>query len=91
MPHPTAEPVSFSIMSPVAMTKNENNESIFEDDNSAWMCDFDVGSIKEKIENIIALSKDEVAQVGVNGQKRLLDIRNYKRIADDLAHQLNII
>ena len=24
MPHPTAEPVSFSIMSPVAMTKNEN-------------------------------------------------------------------
>ena len=76
---------------PCLMTKNENNESIFEDDNSAWMCDFSTDLIKEKIEKIIALSKDEVAQVGVNGQKRLLDIRNYKRIADDLAHQLNII
>lgn len=76
---------------PCLMTKNENNESIFEDDNSAWMCDFDANSIKDKIEKIISLSKEEVSQVGVNGQKRLLDIRNYKRIADDLAHQLNIM
>ena len=76
---------------PCLMTKNDNNQSIFEDNNSAWMCEFDTNSIKEKIEDIISLSKDEVAQVGVNGQKRLLDIRNYERIANDLAHQLNII
>lgn len=76
---------------PCLMTKNENNESIFEDDNSAWMCNFDSNSIKDKIEKIISLSKDEVTQVGVNGQKRLLDIRNYERIANDLAHQLNIM
>lgn len=76
---------------PCLMTKNENNESIFKDDESAWMSDFDKDSIKAKIEKIISLSKDEVAQVGVNGQKRLLDIRNYERIANDLAHQLNIM
>ena len=76
---------------PCLMTKNENNESIFEDDVSAWMSDFDTSSIKQKIEKIISLSKDEVAEVGENGQKRLLAIRNYERIANDLAHQLNII
>jgi len=76
---------------PCLMTKNENNESIFNDNDSAWLCDFTTDSIKEKIEHIINLSKDEVAQVGVNGQKRLLDIRNYERIANDLAHQLDIL
>ena len=81
----------YSSSVPCLMTKNNNNESIFEDDNSAWMSDFNTDSIKEKIEKIILLSKEEVAQVGVNGQKRLLDIRNYERIANDLAHQLNII
>ncbi len=39
------------------MTKNENNESIFEDDVSAWMSDFDKNSIKEKIEKIISFIK----------------------------------
>ena len=43
------------------------------------------------IEYIINLSKEEVATVGVNGQKRLLSVRNYERIAADLAHQLNIL
>jgi len=76
---------------PCIMTKNENNESIFEDDNSAWLCDFNTDSIKNKIEKIISLSKEEVAQVGVNGQNRLLDIRNNERIANDLAHQLDIM
>ena len=53
--------------------------------------DEDEDSIKEKLEYIINLSKDEVATVGVNGQKRLLSVRNYERIAADLAHQLNIL
>ncbi|MGB5867280.1 MAG: glycosyltransferase [Arcobacteraceae bacterium] len=81
----------YSSAVPCLMTKNENNESIFEDNTSAWMCEFDKNSIKDKIEEIIALSKDEVAEVGIKGQNKLLDIRNYKRIADDLAHQLNIL
>lgn len=76
---------------PCLMTQNENNSSIFEDEKSAWLCEFKKNSIKDKIEEIIACSKDEVAQVGEKGQKRLLDIRNFKRIADDLAHQLEIL
>jgi glycosyltransferase involved in cell wall biosynthesis len=76
---------------PCLMTQNENNNSIFEDEKSAWLCEFKKNSIKDKIEEIIALSKNEVAQVGEKGQKRLLDIRNFKRIADDLAHQLEIL
>ncbi|MDC0932543.1 glycosyltransferase [Arcobacteraceae bacterium] len=76
---------------PCLMTKNDNNESIFEDDTSAWLCKFNVESIKEKVEKIIGLTKDEVSQVGLNGQNRLLDIRNNERIANDLAHQLDIM
>ena len=81
----------YSSAVPCLMTDNENNTSIFEDNNSAWMCDFTKDTLKNKLEEIINLSKDEVAKVGINGQKRLLDVRNYKRIADDLAHQLNVL
>ena len=81
----------YSSAVPCIMSNNENNSSIFEDNESAWFCDFTEDSIKEKLEYIINLSKDEVANVGVNGQKRLLSVRNYERIAADLAHQLNIL
>ncbi len=81
----------YSSAVPCIMSKNENNESIFEDNKTAWLCDFDKESIKTKLNEIINLSKDEVAKVGVDGQHRLLDIRNYERIANDLAHQLNIL
>ena len=81
----------YSSAVPCIMSNNENNASIFEDNISAWFCDFNENSIKEKLEYIISLSKDEVALVGTNGQKRLLAVRNYERIAADLAHQLNIL
>lgn len=81
----------YSSAVPCMMTHNENNSSIFEDNYSGWLCEFDKDSIRCKIEHIINLSKDEVTEIGVNGQNRLLDIRNYERIADDLAHQLNIL
>lgn len=76
---------------PCIMTNNANNNTLFTDDYDAWFCKFSVVSIKEKIESIINLSKDDVTRVGIRGQERLLEIRNYKRIADDLAHQLNIL
>ena len=81
----------YSSAVPCIMSKNENNESIFDDNKTAWLCDFDKDSIKSKLNEIISLSKDDVANVGINGQNRLLDIRNYERIANDLAHQLNIM
>jgi glycosyltransferase involved in cell wall biosynthesis len=81
----------YSSAVPCIMSNNENNASIFEDNNSAWFSDFTEESIREKIQQIIKLSKDDVALVGLNGQKRLLAVRNYERIAADLAHQLNIL
>ena len=76
---------------PCIMTNNANNSEIFEEDKDAWFCEFSKKAIKEKLEYILDLPKDEVAQVGLNGQERLLAVRNYKRIAADLAHQLNIL
>lgn len=76
---------------PCLMSNNANNRSIFDDNSSAWFCDFTEESIREKLQHIITLSKDEIAQVGIAGQKRLLVVRNYERIAADLAHQLNIL
>lgn len=81
----------YSSAVPCIMTNNASNNTIFTDDKEAWFCKFNKDSIKEKVEQIIELSKEEVALVGVKGQGRLLDVRNYKRIADDLAHQLNIL
>lgn len=81
----------YSSAIPCIMTDNENNTSIFEDNISAWFTNFEVDSIRKKLEYIISLSKDDVAKVGINGQNRLLAVRNYERIAADLAHQLNIL
>lgn len=81
----------YSSAIPCIMTDNENNNSIFEDNISAWFTNFDEDSIRKKLEYIISLSKEDVAKVGINGQNRLLAVRNYERIAADLAHQLNIL
>ena len=76
---------------PCIMTNNANNNTLFTDNHDAWFCKFTKDSIKEKIEYITSLSKEDVTLVGRRGQERLLDIRNYKRIADELAHQLDIL
>ena len=81
----------YSSAVPCFMSNNENNTSIFEDNISAWFTDFNEESIRNKLEYIISLSKDEIREVGINGQKRLLAVRNYERIAADLAHQLDIL
>lgn len=81
----------YSSAVPCIMSDNENNASIFEDNISAWFTNFDKKSIQEKLEYIISLSKNDVTKVGKKGQERLLAVRNYERIAADLAHQLNIL
>ncbi len=73
---------------PCIMTNNANNNILFTDDFDAWFCKFDKESIKKKLEYIISLSKDDIAQVGIRGQQRLLEIRNYKKIAANLAETL---
>jgi glycosyltransferase involved in cell wall biosynthesis len=81
----------YSSAVPCIMSDNENNASIFEDNISAWFTTFDKESIQKKLEYIISLSKNDVTKVGKKGQERLLAVRNYERIAADLAHQLNIL
>lgn len=81
----------YSSAVPCIMTNNANNNTLFTDDNDAWFCKFDKSSIQAKVEYIISLSKDEVAQVGVKGQERLLEIRNYKIIAGRLAETLELL
>ncbi len=81
----------YSSAVPCIMTNNANNNTIFTDDFDAWFCKFDKNSIKNKIEYIIALSKDDVTKVGVRGQERLLEIRNYKKIAGSLAETLELL
>jgi glycosyltransferase involved in cell wall biosynthesis len=79
----------YSSAVPCIMTNNANNNTIFTDDHDAWFCKFTKESIQEKLEYIISLSKEEVAQVGVKGQQRLLEIRNYKYLAKKLANTLD--
>ena len=81
----------YSSAVPCITSDNANNASIFGDNTSAWFTKFDKDSIQKKLEYIISLSKDEIREVGINGQKRLLAVRNYERIAADLAHQLDIL
>ncbi len=81
----------YSSAVPCIMTNNANNNTLFTDDFDAWFCTFDKASIQAKIEYIVSLSKDEVAQVGIKGQERLLEIRNYKIIAGKLAETLELL
>jgi len=81
----------YSSTVPCIMTNNASNNTLFTDDFDAWFCKFDKKSIKDKLEYIISLSKDDVAKVGVRGQERLLEIRNYKLIAKNLAQTLELL
>lgn len=81
----------YSSAIPCIMTNNANNNTIFTDDFDAWFCKFSKDSIKEKLEYIVNLSKNDITSVGVRGQERLLEIRNYKKIAEKLAETLNLL
>ncbi len=81
----------YSSRIPCLMTNSEHVNTVFTDCNDAWFCKFDKEDIKEKIEYIISLTKEKMAEVGEKGQKRLLEIRNYKKISEDLAIKLEAL
>ena len=91
----TAIPVKifdyYSSAIPCIMTYSGHNNKVFTDSHDAWFCKFEQNDIKEKLEYILSLSKDSIADVGIKGQKRLLDIRNYEKIAADLAMKLEAL
>lgn len=81
----------YSSAVPCLMTNTAHASQIFNDNIDAWFCRFNVASISQKIEYITTLSKDEVATIGQNGQNRLLDIKNYEKIAETLAEQIETL
>jgi glycosyltransferase involved in cell wall biosynthesis len=81
----------YSSAVPCLMTKATHPNTIFTDCEDAWFCDFTQSDITEKIEFLLTLSKDQVAKVGVEGQKRLLKVKNYETIAKDIAEQLETL
>ncbi len=81
----------YSSAVPCLMTNSSHTNTIFTDCTDAWFCDFTQSDITKKIEYLVTLSKEEVAQVGVEGQKRLLDVKNYETIAKNIADQLKVL
>ena len=76
---------------PCIMTGTEHTNTVFTDCNDAWFSKFERDAIKEKLEYIISLSKESITEVGIKGQKRLLDIKNYEKIAEDIAMKLEAL
>ncbi len=78
----------YSSAVPTLMTNSAHANKTFEDNTDAWFCKFDTNDIAKKVESIIALSKKGKATVGQNGQNKLLELKNYKTIAENLAKEL---
>lgn len=76
---------------PCLMTQSEHTSTIFTDCVDAWFCDFKVEDIKEKLNFLLELSKEDISAIGAKGQKRLLDVKNYRMIAKTIADQLNAL
>jgi len=76
---------------PCIMTNAKHTNTVFTDRHDAWFCEFDQDAIQEKLEYIISLSKDTITEVGIKGQQRLLDIKNYEKIAEDIAMKLEAL
>lgn len=76
---------------PALISNNELNNSVFEDDKDAWICDFDQSCITQKLEEIISNPKEKIREMGKSGQQKLLDTRNYKVVAKNLAKAMQEI
>jgi hypothetical protein len=76
---------------PALMTTTQKNHSIFEEDE-AFFSDFDADSIAKELEVIMNMSKDKIVEIGEKGQSKLLELkRNYKKLAQELAEELDSI
>jgi len=74
---------------PTLMTSNSKNHSIFAE-SEAFFATFDTQEITKSLEELIALPREKLSEVGNNGQAKLLKLkRNYKILAHDLAETLD--
>ena len=76
---------------PCLMTQSDHTSTIFTDCVDAWFCEFSVEDIKEKLNYLLTLNKEEIAAIGAKGQTRLLDVKNYETIAKKIAEQLKAL
>ncbi len=73
---------------PTLMTNSEKNRKTFTDGKDAWLCDFSKDAILSKLEEIMQTPKNKIRAMGVAGQAQLLEKRDYRKIAADLAEVL---
>ena len=78
----------YSCSIPTLMTNNSKNSSIFSDNENAWFCSFSEQSIKAKLEEILETPKSKLEEMGKKGLDRLLDVRNYQKMAKGLFEAL---
>ncbi|WP_294963067.1 glycosyltransferase [Sulfurimonas sp.] len=73
---------------PSLLTDNVKNRNIFSDED-AILCNFKNQEIALKLEEIIAMSQDDIVKMGHAGQEKLLSHkRNYKIMAKELKEEL---
>ncbi len=69
---------------PALITDNRKNRMLFSDED-ALFCKFNVDDIVKKLEQIIDMSEEEIADMGHKGQEKLLsENRNYEIMAKEL-------
>ena len=76
---------------PCLMTHSAHTSTIFTDGVDAWFSDFSKKNISEKLNYLLILSKEEIADIGQKGQNRLLEVKNYETIAKTIADQLKAL
>jgi len=76
---------------PCLMTLSTHTSTIFTDEIDAWFSDFTVQGIAEKLNYLLTLSKEDIADIGQKGQNRLLEVKNYETIAKNIANQLQAL
>ncbi len=76
---------------PTLMTDSNKNRKTFTDSTDAWLCKFDKDSIVDKLSEIMNTPKEKMRTMGVAGQAKLLEKRDYRKIASDLAEAMQSI
>lgn len=73
---------------PALMTDNTKNRTLFSDED-ALFCKFDEDSMVKKLEDIIAMTEEDITKMGHAGQDKLLaHKRNYELMAKELYAEL---
>ncbi|MDX1294630.1 MAG: glycosyltransferase, partial [Sulfurimonadaceae bacterium] len=73
---------------PAVVTENPKNRALF-DDGEAIYSGFELEEIADTLANVIAMPREQIAEIGSAGQKKILGMkRNYEIMARELADVL---